>query len=291
VTKPPSQRRRHLLGRPVGDGQLNDPPFRLLPDQPVRPAHRDLFAFLASVAVGTLIGGPVGDRIGRKAVIWISIVGVLPFTLVLPYANLFWTGLLTVVIGMTLASASSAIIVYALELVPGRIGMVAGCSSACRSAWPALARRRSAGWPMPSASTPSCEYAWKPGRRAPDERTCPIGPPRRRRPIPPSDRLLHLSSQAQVYAGQAKADQALETRTFLDAMQARLDRMPDAMGIRRQTVEHPFGTIKAWMGSTHFLTRTLKRVSTEMSLHVLAYNIKRVIAILGVGPLLQAIRA
>jgi len=85
-----------------------------------------LFAFLASVAVGTLIGGPVGDRIGRKAVIWVSIVGVLPFTLVLPYANLFWTGILTVVIGMTLASASSAIIVYALELVPGRIGMVAG---------------------------------------------------------------------------------------------------------------------------------------------------------------------
>jgi transposase len=77
----------------------------------------------------------------------------------------------------------------------------------------------------------------------------------------------------------------------LDAMQARLDRMPDAMGVRRQTVEHPFGTIKAWMGSTHFLTRTLKRVSTEMSLHVLAYNIKRVIAIIGVGSLLQAIRA
>jgi transposase len=77
----------------------------------------------------------------------------------------------------------------------------------------------------------------------------------------------------------------------LDAMQARLDRMPDAMGVRRQTVEHPFGTIKAWMGSTHFLTRTLKRVSTEMSLHVLAYNLKRVITIIGVGPLLQAIRA
>jgi hypothetical protein len=63
------------------------------------------------------------------------------------------------------------------------------------------------------------------------------------------------------------------------------------MLVRRQTVEHPYGTIKAWMGSTHFLTRTLKRVSTEMSLHVLAYNIKRVIAIIGVGPLLQAIRA
>jgi transposase len=77
----------------------------------------------------------------------------------------------------------------------------------------------------------------------------------------------------------------------LDAMQARLDRMPDAMGVRRQTVEHPFGTFKSWMGATHFLTRTLKRVRTEMSLHVLAYNMKRVIAIIGVGPLLQAIRA
>src|SRR5216683_2361029 len=82
-----------------------------------------------------------------------------------------------------------------------------------------------------------------------------------------------------------------EHEDVLDAMQARLDQMPDAMLVRRQTVEHPFGTIKAWMGSTHFLTRTLKRVSTEMSLHVLAYNIKRAIAIIGVGPLMQAIRA
>jgi transposase len=71
-------------------------------------------------------------------------------------------------------------------------------------------------------------------------------------------------------------------------MQDQLDRMPDAMAVRRQTVEHPFGTLKAWMGATHFLTRTLKRVSTEMSLHVLAYNIKRVIAIIGVGPLCSA---
>jgi hypothetical protein len=77
----------------------------------------------------------------------------------------------------------------------------------------------------------------------------------------------------------------------LDAMQARLDRLPGAMGVRRQTGEHPFGTFKSWMGSTHFLTRTLKRVRTEMTLHVLAYNMKRVIAIIGVGPLLQAIRA
>src|SRR5262252_2424762 len=77
----------------------------------------------------------------------------------------------------------------------------------------------------------------------------------------------------------------------LDRMQDKLDRRPDAMGVRRQTVEHPFGTFKSWMGSTHFLTRTLKRVRTELSLHVLAYNMKRVIAIIGVGPLLQAIRA
>jgi hypothetical protein len=63
------------------------------------------------------------------------------------------------------------------------------------------------------------------------------------------------------------------------------------MGVRRQTVEHPFGTLKAWMGATHFLTRTLGKVRTEMSLHVLAYNIKRVIAIIGVGPLMAAIRA
>ena len=78
---------------------------------------------------------------------------------------------------------------------------------------------------------------------------------------------------------------------MLDRMQARLDRMPDAMGIRRQTVEHSFGTLKAWMGATHFLTRTLDRVRTEMSLHVLAYNLKRMIAIFGAGPLMAAIRA
>jgi transposase len=82
-----------------------------------------------------------------------------------------------------------------------------------------------------------------------------------------------------------------ENEDVLDRMQARLDRMPDAMGIRRQTVEHPFGTLKAWMGSTHFLTRTLEKVRTEMSLHVLAYNIKRMIQIFGVRPLMAAIRA
>jgi MFS transporter, FSR family, fosmidomycin resistance protein len=95
-------------------------------DLSVETAQIYLFAFLAAVAAGTLIGGPLGDRIGRKAVLWVSIVGVLPFTLVLPYADLFWTGILTVVIGLILASASSAIIVYALELVPGKVGTVAG---------------------------------------------------------------------------------------------------------------------------------------------------------------------
>ena len=82
-----------------------------------------------------------------------------------------------------------------------------------------------------------------------------------------------------------------EHEAVLDAMQKRLDQVPQAMVLRRQTVEHPFGTIKAWMGSTHFLTRTLERVRTEMSLQVLAYNMKRVIKILGVRPLMEAIRA
>src|SRR5712671_4806082 len=92
----------------------------------VEAAQVYLFVFLASVAAGTLIGGPLGDRIGRKSVIWGSILGVVPFTLALPHADLLWTAILTVVIGLTLASASSAIIVYAFDLVPGRIGMMAG---------------------------------------------------------------------------------------------------------------------------------------------------------------------
>ncbi len=81
-----------------------------------------------------------------------------------------------------------------------------------------------------------------------------------------------------------------ENEHVLDRMQDRLDRMPEAMGVRRQTVEHPFGTLKAWMGATHFLTRTLDKVQTEMSLLVLAYNLKRMITILGAGPLMAAIR-
>ncbi|MDY0970538.1 MFS transporter [Siccibacter turicensis] len=85
-----------------------------------------LFAFLFAVAAGTVIGGPVGDKIGRKYVIWGSILGVTPFTLLLPWASLWWTGVLIVIIGFILASAFSAILVYAQELLPGRIGMVSG---------------------------------------------------------------------------------------------------------------------------------------------------------------------
>ena len=85
-----------------------------------------LFVFLGAVAVGTFAGGPIGDRIGRKAVIWVSILGVLPFTLILPHANLFWTAVLTVIIGVVIASAFSAILVYAQSLVPGRVGLISG---------------------------------------------------------------------------------------------------------------------------------------------------------------------
>lgn len=85
-----------------------------------------LFGFLASVAAGTFIGGPMGDRFGRKYIIWISILGAAPFTLLLPYANLFWTGILAVTIGVIIASAFSAILVFAQELMPGKVGMVSG---------------------------------------------------------------------------------------------------------------------------------------------------------------------
>ena len=92
----------------------------------VQNAQIHLFVFLGAAAAGTIIGGPVGDKIGRKYVIWVSILGVLPFTLLLPYSNLFWTTVLSVIIGLTLASAFSAILVYAQELVPGRVGAVSG---------------------------------------------------------------------------------------------------------------------------------------------------------------------
>lgn len=92
----------------------------------VQNAQVHLFVFLFAVAAGTMIGGPIGDKIGRKYVIWFSILGVAPFTLILPYASLYWTGVLTVIIGMILASAFSAILVYAQELIPGKTGMVSG---------------------------------------------------------------------------------------------------------------------------------------------------------------------
>jgi len=93
---------------------------------PVQSAQIHLFVFLGAVAAGTIAGGPIGDRIGRKRVIWWSILGPLPFTLILPHAGLFWTGVLVVPIGLLLASAFPAIVVYAQELVPGKIGTVSG---------------------------------------------------------------------------------------------------------------------------------------------------------------------
>jgi transposase len=101
---------------------------------------------------------------------------------------------------------------------------------------------------------------------------------------------VDCSIKRQCTTGKERRVRRWEHEGIIDAMQQRLDQAPDTMRIRRQTVEHPFGTLKAWMGSTHFLTKTLKRVSTEMSLHVLAYNLKRVITILGVEPLVAAIR-
>jgi FSR family fosmidomycin resistance protein-like MFS transporter len=92
----------------------------------IRSAQLYLFLFLFSVAVGTFIGGPVGDRIGRKYVIWASILGVAPFTLILPHVNLIWTAVLSVIIGLVLSSAFTAILVYAQELMPGKVGMIAG---------------------------------------------------------------------------------------------------------------------------------------------------------------------
>ena len=93
---------------------------------PLTEAQLYLFAFLFAVAAGTVLGGPVGDRIGRKQVIWISILGVSPFTMLLPHVGLFWTGTLSVIIGLILASAFSAILVYAQELVPGKVGAISG---------------------------------------------------------------------------------------------------------------------------------------------------------------------
>jgi transposase len=97
--------------------------------------------------------------------------------------------------------------------------------------------------------------------------------------------------KAQCTPGEQRRITRWEHEEVLDAMQTRLDNAPDAMRLRRQTVEHPYGTLKAWMGATHFLTKQLKNVSTEMSLHVLAYNRKRVMNIMGTPAIIEAIRA
>lgn len=97
--------------------------------------------------------------------------------------------------------------------------------------------------------------------------------------------------KAQCTTGEYRRITRWEHEAVLEAMQARLDRQPDSMRVRQRTAEHPFGTLKSWMGATHFLTRTLPRVRTEMSLHVLAYNLKRVMQILGVDGMLQLLRA
>jgi FSR family fosmidomycin resistance protein-like MFS transporter len=95
-------------------------------DLPVQAAQIQLFIFMAAIAVGTLVGGALTDRIGRRPMIWVSILGVLPFTMAMPYADLFWTGILTVMIGMLTASAFPAVLVYAHEVMPGRVGLVSG---------------------------------------------------------------------------------------------------------------------------------------------------------------------
>jgi len=105
------------------------------------------------------------------------------------------------------------------------------------------------------------------------------------------DRLSGVHGEEQCTTGKERRISRWEHEAVLEAVQARLDRNPDKMRVRRQTVEHPFGTIKSWMGATHFQMKTLKNVSTEMALHVLAYNMKRVMSILGVGGLVEAIRA
>ncbi len=119
----------------------------------VQNAQLHLFAFLFAVAAGTVIGGPVGDKIGRKYVIWGSILGVAPFTLVLPYASLEWTGILTVIIGFILASAFSAILVYARSCCRDVSAWFQACFSASPLVWAALAPRCWACWRTIPAST------------------------------------------------------------------------------------------------------------------------------------------
>jgi hypothetical protein len=134
-----------------------------------------------------------------------------------------------------------------------------------------------------------------------DTYCCPAGERLTRRcSTVENEMLLHLywttccercALEEQCTTGKECRIRRWEHEDVLDAMQERLDRAPETTRLRRQTIEHPFGTIKAWMGATHFLTRTLERVRTEMSLHVLAYNLKRVLVILGPEPLMVAMRS
>ncbi|EGH45296.1 fosmidomycin resistance protein, partial [Pseudomonas syringae pv. pisi str. 1704B] len=128
-------------------------------DLSVASSQLHLFLFLGAVAAGTFFGGPIGDRIGRKAVIWFSILGAAPFTLALPYADLFWTSVLSVIIGFVLASAFSAIVVYAQELVPGNVGMIAGLFFGLMFGAAALALPCSAIWLTATASCSSTRCA------------------------------------------------------------------------------------------------------------------------------------
>ena len=104
------------------------------------------------MAAGTILGGPIGDRFGRKYVIWASILGAAPLTLLLPYVNLGWTIVLSIMIGIILSSAFPAILVYAQELVPGRVGLISGLFFGFAFGWPALDLRSLANWPIAPAS-------------------------------------------------------------------------------------------------------------------------------------------
>jgi FSR family fosmidomycin resistance protein-like MFS transporter len=125
----------------------------------VQTAQLHLFVFLAAVAVGTLLGGPLGDRIGRKRVIWFSILGALPFTLLLPHVGLFWTGPLTIVIGLILSSAFPAIVVFGQELAPGNVGVISGLFFGFSFGMAVSARPCWADWPTRRGSRQSIRSA------------------------------------------------------------------------------------------------------------------------------------
>ena len=158
----------------------------------MQTAQLYLFAFLVGIVVGTIAGGVVGDRVGRIPVMWFSILGALPFALMLPYANLFWTGVLAVTVAMIMASAFSAILVYAQELLPGRVGLVAGMffgfsfglgglGAAALGQLADLDQHRHGlqGDAVPAAARPADGLPAAPARRAPAHLTA-----HQRRPLP-----------------------------------------------------------------------------------------------------------